>query len=436
VLILLVSTYELGHQPLHVAAPAGRIRAAGHDVRVVDTAVEEWDPAVADDVDAVAISVPMHTATRLAVAAATSVRGRRPDLPIAFYGLYAGNGEGVADVVAGEDDADLLRWLGVDEPDPRTTALPWRDGLPSLERYGRLVVEGEERLAGYVEASRGCVHRCRHCPVPVIYDGRIRITDVAAVLADVEQQVRAGARHITFGDPDFLNGPHHARRVVAAFHDAFPDVTFDCTTKVEHVLRHPDVWPEFAAAGCLFIVSAFESVNDAILDRLDKGHTAAEAAKALDLVRAHNIDVRPSWLPFTPWSTRGDVVDILDFVAHHDLVASVDAVQYTIRLLLPRESLLLVDPDFDIGPFDADRLAYTWTSPLDALQRDLAALVEEGGGYAEVRDFVGAPPVTVTARAEPPRLTESWFCCAEPTQLQLGRISPKAEATALPTRRG
>ena len=223
----------------------------------------------------------------------------------------------------------------------RPATVPDRGGLPGLERYARLAVGGEERPAGYVEASRGCVHRCRHCPVPVVYDGRLRIVPEGVVLADVEALVEAGARHLTFGDPDFLNGPHHSLRVVAAVHKHWPELTFDCTTKVEHILRHEGLWPELAEAGCLFVVSAFESVNDDILAVLDKGHTTAEAAAAVALLRRHGIEIRPSFLPFTPWTTLDDVADVVDFAAALDLVPNVDPVQNTIRLLVPH---LRADP--------------------------------------------------------------------------------------------
>ena len=206
---------------------------------------------------------------------------------------------------------------------------------------------------------------------------------------------------------------------------------------------------ELGRSGCLFVTSAFESVNDAVLSRLDKGHTAADAAAAVDVLRRNGIDVRSSWMPFTPWTTVEDLVAILDFVAEHDLVTSVDPVQYTIRLLLPRGSLLLDRPDFEVGPFDEERLTYTWRSPLDALHAELAALVEAAGDaaeppdetYARVRAAVGAPPIAVSARAEPPRLTESWFCCAEPTMAQnalvsTAAVSPRPAAVAPPARRG
>ncbi len=443
--IALVASYELGHQPLQVAAPAARLREEGHDVRVIDCSLEPWEPELVDWADRIAFSVPMHTASRIARQSIAATRARRPDLPIACYGLYALTMSDVADaVIAGEFDRGLVSWaagesapsavsLDRDAASPHRP-LPARELLPSLDRYARLRVGDDEHLVGYVEASTGCAHRCRHCPVPVVYGGRIRIVDVDSVIADAAQQIEAGATHITFGDPDFLNGVHHSRRVVRALHERFPHVTFDCTVKVEHILRDEDVWPEFAAAGCLFVVSAFESVDDATLDRLDKGHTAADAARAVALLREHGIEIRPSWLPFTPWTTLEQIQALLDFVADNDLVGNVDPVQYTIRLLLPEGSLLLDHPELApyLGSYDAGRGSYSWTSAdpaMDELQADLAMLVERALAAGDdlptitnaVRVACGLTPLEVdaTKAASIPRLTEPWFCCAEPTSDQL-----------------
>ena len=480
--LLLVSTYEMGHQPLHLAAPEAALRAAGHEVRTLDTSVEPWSREPVDWADAVGFSVPMHTAMRLALRAAASVRAARPELPICLYGLYAtvsqdmtlGPG-GLADqVIAGEYERGLVAWAdelaasdgspsegqpvavrprrlhsvatgrGL-EDDPsvslvdlgrrRPAGAPARSGLPPLERYAHLAFGGEERPVGYVEASRGCLHRCGHCPVPVIYDGRIRIVPEDVVLADIESLVEAGAEHVTFGDPDFLNGPQHSRRIVAALHERWPRLTFDCTVKVEHILRHPEIWPEFAAAGCLFVVSAFETVHEETLTRLDKGHTAADAAAAVQLLRSHGIEIRPSFLPFTPWTTLGEVADIVDFVAALDLVPNVDPIQYTIRLLVPQGSLLesMLAAERRLGPYDAERLTWTWASEdpsVDELQTRLTALVEGGQAagepiaqiYRRVQQAVWAAagrqasgfcpplrPVTATTERRP-RLTEPWFC--------------------------
>lgn len=446
--VLLISTYELGHQPLHAASPAAALRAAGHEVRCLDLSVERFSREPVDWAEAVGISVPMHTAMRLGVRAAERIKRARPGLPVCLYGLYAPVSRDltlgrVADrLIAGEYEPALVAWAdGLGDDGGRELYLdrhgfhvPARELLPPLDRYARLAVGGEERLVGYVEASHGCVHKCRHCPLPVVYDGRIRVVQQDVVLADIEQLVAMGARHITFGDPDFLNGVRHSLRVVRAMHERFPDLTFDCTTKVEHVLEHAQVWPELADSGCLFVVSALECVNDEILERLDKGHTAEQAADAIALLREHGIEVRPSFLPFTPWTTAEDVLDILEFVVEHDLIGNVDPVQWSIRLLVPEGSLVLERDDFEPGPYDPESLGYTWTSELDGLQRRLAALVARRAGdpahevfhavRREVLAAAGRDPdaalVAVGPLEERPRLTEPWFCCAEPTEGQLG----------------
>src|SRR5919106_571685 len=345
--VLLVSTYELGHQPVHLASPAAALRAAGHSVRCLDLSVDAWDAQAAWWAEAVALSVPMHTAMRLAVRAARELRGVRPALPLAFYGLNAPVSRdltvrGVADAaIGGEYEPALGRWVDavaeggaaasseapVVELDRTEFRVPTRNLLPPLDRYAHLRVDGEERPVGAVEASHGCAHECRHCPIPVWYEGRIRLVPRDVVLADIEQLVRMGARHVTFADPDFLNGWRHSLRLVREMHGAFPDLTFDCTTKVEHVLRHADLWPELARSGCLFVVSAFETMND-------------------------------------------------------------DPVQYTIRLLLPEGSLLLEHPDIrpHLGPYDAEALTYTWQAEqpaMDALQERLATLVERSAADGE-----------------------------------------------------
>ncbi|HEX3833665.1 MAG TPA: CUAEP/CCAEP-tail radical SAM protein [Solirubrobacteraceae bacterium] len=452
--VLLISTYELGHQPLHVASPAAALRRAGHEVRCLDLSVQPWDPGALEWAQAAGFSVPMHTAMRLALTAGRRVRREHPGLPICFYGLYATvsrelvEGELGARVIAGEYEPALTAWVDklsarrapaptADRPvihlQRGTFDPPARELLPGLEQYARLAIGGEQRLVGYVEASHGCVHRCRHCPVPTIYDGRIRVVGAETVLRDIERLADMGARHITFGDPDFLNGRRHSLAIVRAMHERCPELTFDCTTKVEHVLEHPGIWEEMAACGCLFVICALESVNDEILIRLDKGHTTAEAVVALNLLREHGIETRPSFMPFTPWTTPRDVLEIVDFVAAHDLVANVDPVQYTIRLLVPEGSLLLEREDLreHLGPYEPERLSYPWRSAdpaADRLQGRLSALVQQSAAaqeapgltFARIRaaareatgeSNVPRPEAIPMGSTEGrPRLTEPWFC--------------------------
>ncbi len=488
--VLLLSTYELGHQPLGIAGPAAVLGRAGHEVRGRDLSVETVQHDDVEWADAVLCSVPMHTALRLALAVLGSVRDARPGLPVALHGLYAAVGAPALEpgdlAVAGESDDALREWVagldvaassvqgaaggagptvrvelgsghgarpgpegpgGSGDPGQGRPRAPDRSLLPPLERYARLVGDGPDRLVGAVDATRGCSHRCRHCPVPTVYDGRTRAVPLDEVMADVAQVVASGAGHVHFADPDFLNRPSHASRVVAAIRSRFPGVSFDATVKVSHVLAHQDLVAEMGASGCTFVVSAFESTSETVLERLDKGHTVEQAGEAVRILRAVGIEPRPSFLPFTPWTTRDDLVDLLDFVAAFDLVESVDAVQYGIRLLLPPGSLLLRSPDpvlaGALGAFDPDALGFSWRSPdplLDELQRAISAETERAAcddlaaepTYRAVRSLVfealgrddPGPPEPSTARhaGRRPHLSEAWFCCAEPTSLQLGSV--------------
>jgi len=447
--VLLVACYELGHQPLAVAWPIAFLEARGHAPNVMDVSVEPFDAAKATRARVAAISVPMHTALRLGVGVAQRIRAVNPTCHICFYGLYATlNAEWLlatcADsVLAGEIEpqlVELVERVARGEPARGGAAhlarlafpVPSRDKLPSLKKYAHLERDGRRELAGYVQGSRGCKHRCRHCPIPPVYDGRFFVVPRDVVMADVRQLVAGGASHITFGDPDFLNGPRHALALGRELHAEFPHVTFDITTKVEHLLRHRERLPELAALGCAFVVSAVESLSDTVLRHLDKGHTRADVLEALRLVRAAGLVLRPTWVAFTPWTTLDDYRDMLDFVAREGLVDHVDPVQYSIRLLVPPGSLLLQSAAMrpHLGELVADAFYHRWTHPdprMDHLHADVSAavaraaergedaavtfaaiagLADEAAGEAVLRPA----PVAVAERRRPPRLTEPWFC--------------------------
>jgi radical SAM superfamily enzyme YgiQ (UPF0313 family) len=443
------------------------LRAEGLDAAAVDLSLDPFPAALAERAALVAIAVPMLTALRIGVDAARRARALNPDAHICFYGLYAwmnadyllqgdeatkrGGGEPLADsVVAGEAEltlVDLARTLR-DGGDPSavpgvTTAtrqaapqlirvdlpLPERSALPTLDRYARYMADGEAQLAGYVEATRGCLHTCRHCPVVPIYNGRFFAVPAETVLADIRQQVEAGAQHITFGDPDFLNGPGHAHKIARSLHENFPAVTFDFTTKVEHILEHPDLIHELAGYGATFVVSAFESTSDLVLSKLDKGHTVADMESALRILRSAGIAPQPTWMPFTPWTSLDDYLHLLNWIRAQQLIPYVPAVQLSIRMLVPPGSALLHDPDVDawIGPLNAENFTYRWDHPdprVDELQRRVTRIAERAGdddpytAFAAVEEaahaLAGLPaPEPVTAPyfiIQPPQLSEHWFC--------------------------
>ena len=476
----------MGRQPFGLASAAAFLRAEGVTVECVDTAKQRLGARAFEAADLVAFHLPMHTATRLAGPIILRVRRENPRARMCAFGLYAPlNAEwlrslGVEEVFGGEFEEELTEWAlqplilppslklrrtavarsaeaGRQAQDERKNEglrtsespsslvvslsnherriprihflVPDRSGLPPLSRYASLQLpDGSRRSVGYTEASRGCKHLCRHCPVVPEYNGQFRVVPPEVVLADIEAQVRSGAQHITFGDPDFFNGPTHAMRIVDALHAAHPQVSYDVTIKVEHLLKHRDLLPRLAARGCAFVTSAVESIDDRVLRLLDKGHTRAGFLETVALCRQAGVTLVPTFVAFHPWLTLDDYCDLLATLADLGLVDHVAPIQLAIRLLLPEGSPLLALEEMrrHVGAFDPATLAYRWTHPdprVDALQREAIAIVgaKLTASRRDVFDEVSAlahefagrrydSPKPVRDRSTVPYLNEPWYC--------------------------
>lgn len=111
--VLLLSTYELGRQPFGLASPAAWLRAAGVDVTCQDLSRTPLDEAAVERATLVAVYLPMHTATRLAIPIIDRVRAINPQARLCAYGLYAPlnasllRARGVETILGGEFEAEL-----------------------------------------------------------------------------------------------------------------------------------------------------------------------------------------------------------------------------------------------------------------------------------------------------------------------------------------
>jgi radical SAM superfamily enzyme YgiQ (UPF0313 family) len=511
--IVLISTYELGRQPFGLASPAAWLRARGHEVACLDLSRESLDEAAIRAADLIAFYVPMHTATRLAAGLIAPVRAMNPRAHLCFYGLYAPvneeylRGLGVGTILGGEFEEGLASLaarldykrtapqnvsfrgavrlgiplsLGAKAKEggiPRRTAprndelrqqpepvislarqkflVPDRAGMPELSKYARVVMPGgEQRIVGSTEATRGCKHLCRHCPIVPVYNGAFRVVERDVVLEDIRQQVVAGAQHITFGDPDFFNGPAHSLSIVEAMHREFPQLSYDVTIKIEHLRKHDAHLATLRDTGCLFVISAVESVDDAVLEKFDKGHTRTDFLEVVSRFRELGMTLLPTFVPFTPWTTLAGYNDLVDVIASEDLCENVAPIQLAIRLLIPAGSRLLDLPDVRemVGPFDSAALIFPWKHEddrVDALAREMSQIVQRGDSlklprteiFAHIRRAARAaagmkdmPGIQISqTRGTPvPFLDEPWYCCAEPMDTQfvsLGKVKePVAKA--------
>jgi len=474
--VVLISTYELGHQPFGLASPAAWLRRSGAEVTCLDLSRQPFQEDAVRAADVVAFYVPMHTATRLAVRLIEPVRLLNAHAHLCFYGLYAPVNEaylrelGVQTIVGGEFEAlltDLVTRLAKQNgngngsgANARAAELrnpsialerlrfipPDRSQLPPLRQYAHLLMpEGGFKVAGYTEASRGCKHLCRHCPIVPVYNGIFRIVQKGIVLEDIRQQVDAGAEHITFGDPDFFNGPAHALAIVELLHREFPQLTYDVTIKIEHLLHHAESLPRLRDTGCIFVTSAVESVDDSVLARLAKGHTRADFLEVVELFRELGLILQPTFVPFTPWTSSSGYRELLKLIADQDLIENVAPIQLGIRLLIPAGSRLLELDDIrnTIGHFEASGLVYSWKhadARVDILSERIQELANAGDRLKRSRTDTFAliwraaaelagenggldPAMPKTSSHGIPHFTEPWYCCAEPTQDQFVSIA-------------
>ncbi len=427
--ILLLSTYEMGRQPFGLASPAAWLRRAGHTVQAVDLSRDHLPEEEAAKADAIALYLPMHTATILALKLLPRLKKLNPVAHLAAYGLYAPinaamlRRAGVGAIFGGEFERSLTDWAN-GEMGPAVSferlqfVMPDQSGLPSADRYAQVQGLAEPRVSGYTEASRGCKHLCRHCPIVPVYNGAFRVVQRDVVLADIRQQVQAGAQHITFGDPDFFNGPGHSLALVKALHREFPALTYDVTIKVEHLLKHRAMLPILKGTGCLFVTSAVESVDDFVLECFAKNHTRVDFVEAVALMREVELTLSPTFVAFTPWTSLNGYRDLLRTVADLGLVENVAPVQWAIRLLIPNGSLLL--PFVDTEPFDGERLVHPWVHPEPAMDRLVLRVSKivaaDRGSRREVFEKVweaahdGPIDFMLPDRATVPYLNEPWYC--------------------------
>jgi radical SAM superfamily enzyme YgiQ (UPF0313 family) len=450
--VALISTYELGRQPFGVASPMAWLRRRGHDVLCVDTSRQRLPLDDVTQAGLVAFYLPMHTATRLAVPMIERILQASPEAHICGYGLYAPMNEpflralGVKTIIGGEFEqvlADLADGVTGNQPlvslDRLRFLPPDRSGLPVLSSYATLHLNGVTMRVGSTEASRGCKYLCRHCPVVPVYKGAFRVVQREVVLADIRQQFRMGAQHITFGDPDFFNGPGHAMAIVEALHEEFPMLTYDATIKIEHLLKHRHLLPRLKNTGCLFVISAVESINDHVLQLLDKGHTRADFVEAVRLTREAGLTLSPTFVTFTPWTTLRDFRELLQTIADLNLIENVAPIQLAIRLLIPAGSRLLELPGMreKLGQFDSAALFYPWRHDdpaVDQLCSEIQLVIQteerrkspRRAIFARIWELTNDRPLPTGSDVESSgaiaHLSEPWYCCAEPTADQLAQI--------------
>ena len=443
---VLISTYELGRQPFGLASPAAWLRRDGHEVTCLDLSRVKLPVPLIKTADLVAFFLPMHTATRLFALVADKVRELNPAAHLAAYGLYAPlnqellRAHGVQTVLGGEFEeglAALARSLAANETPPDAPAIslarqqfiapnaPASRPSPPTRNSPSTAISAASATPKPAAAASTSAATAPSSPSTTAPSASSSATPYSKTSAS---QVASGAEHITFGDPDFFNGPGHAMPLVEALHREWPKLTYDVTIKVEHLLHQRALLPDLRRTGCLFITTAVESLDDAVLEKLAKGHTRADFIESLRLTRVAQIPLSPTFIPFHPWTTPESYRDFLRTLAELDLASHISSIQLAIRLLIPQGSLLLELPEVRdlVDPFDPIALCYPWRHPdpaVDALAKSVHSAIHKGGLRQATRPEIFREICTLAA-AGPYPISRAPRAPPSPTSPNPGIVEP------------
>lgn len=375
---LVVSTFEGGYQPNTALSAATTLRNAGFEnTKLLDTYVDGIPTGVFDDADVIAISMPLFDALQAGLQLTQQIRQANPKATIVYFGQYATLNAGrlagrygdfavvgewehtlvnLAHYVSGSSplldktglvDAEVASSGKIPHPYLARNAItvPDRTLAPSLAKYPQPQVEkllgAGKHIVGGVEATRGCHHKCTYCSVYAAYDGKVIMVTDDIVIEDVRNLMRQGMTHLTFTDAEFFNAKNHGIRIMRRLHEEFPALTYDFTTRVDHILEHEDAIREMATLGLRFITSALEFPTQKVLDIVAKEITVDDIELAIERLRSCRVTLNPTFIMYNPWVSRDEILSFKDFISRNDLEDVVDPIQYETRLHLYKGSPLL-----------------------------------------------------------------------------------------------
>lgn len=329
--------------PLGLACVAGALRAAGHEVRIVDAAVlprwqagldalvSAWRPQAAGISASSAVLGP-------AFAVAARIKEGDPSVAVILGGVHATLfpaevlREGVVDfAVHGEGErtaVELLAAVAGHEPLDRIPGIAFREGgrprvngmRPPIANLDDLPLPAYDLLpmgsystpfsaTGTVISmvtSRGCPYPCTFCDAFVVHGRKYRAQSAERVVAEIGHLVREhGVREVLFKDSEFTLDRDRVERFCELMVAAGPPVTWTCSARVDRV--DAPLLCRMAAAGCRVIQFGVESADPAVLAALKKGIPAEKVREAFRSARAAEIETVANLMVGSPGETRGSI---------------------------------------------------------------------------------------------------------------------------------
>ncbi|MGW4062622.1 arsinothricin biosynthesis radical SAM protein ArsL [Amycolatopsis sp. NPDC004747] len=385
--VLVASAFEAELQPLTSACAGAAMRA--QDADVVGWDAHKNPDAVPDgEFDLVLLSVQQFEGVERGLNLAARLRESFGGAKLVAFGQYAQMNHRrfletvdaivmeepelvateLAEVARGEREvatvpASMTAQGMRPKPPHRRIAVPApaRDLFPSLVHYP--AHHSQYGLMGNVEVTRGCHHKCTYCSVYGAYDGGVAAYHADTVLADCLQLAEEGVRHFCFIDAEFFNSRTIGAGVVRRLVDEIGPITFEFTTRVDHILSYQKELTELVSLGLVKVTSALEFPSNRILRIFDKHIDVDHMRAAIAEAERIGFVLYPTFIPFTPWVEYDELLTFEDFLVDTGLAKVTDPTALQTRLLLFKGSPLLSSPWMeDIATVDRG-LWVEWTHP-------------------------------------------------------------------------
>ncbi|MBR0965667.1 radical SAM protein [Bradyrhizobium diazoefficiens] len=377
--MVLASGYEGGFQPISLGTAASWLSRSGITPVCVDTFVDGIDEAAFANADLVAVSVQMFQSIAPAIEIAETARRVNPSARIVMFGAHANIhaerllGAHCTEIVRGDwepalvaaarqsagEDVALPPELSsaINAGQPITVNIqrsghmaPSRAILPGLQKYtyaefGKFLDGGKQPVVGNIETARGCHHSCSYCSVFAATGTKVNFIPIDIVMQDIRQVVEMGATHICFIDAEFINSKRHGIEVVRRMKAEFPSLTFDITTRADHILESKNTIVELNDLGCRFITTAMEFPTQRVLDAVNKDLTLDHIEGAIAYCSEIGAKLNATFILFNPWVSLEDLLGFDQWLDKTGLGETIDPVQFTTRLYLYKGSHLLSNPE-------------------------------------------------------------------------------------------
>ena len=187
---------------------------------------------------------------------------------------------------------------------------PARDLLP-MDLYDERM---NGRLMTTVVTSRGCPFKCGFCSSSRFFGVRWRARSAADILAEVEfLHDEYAYRAIAFVDDNFTLAPERAIEVSDGITAKGWDLIWSAMTRVDTVVRNPEMIRAMARAGLRWTFIGFESGSQESLDGYGKNASVDDSMKAMDILTENGVDVTGAFILGSPDETPEMMRATIDF---------------------------------------------------------------------------------------------------------------------------